>query len=295
MLAEVDRYAPPEPTAEAVDRETAARPQRFPVGRGVRRGARRDPASTRSTCARRSARICGSAPTSISASRPPQERAPGADRRLDQRPAPPRRRRRSVPAVRTLSRASLPCSATEKLKICSRVESGVADHRRDARSAPQVDDTPERAEQAGRHRRVDALQQVAGAERDARARRAPTGRRPASARSGAAETRAGFLRGCRRRRARPARTARRRAAIAAAPAAGCVRRCAATGGSAARRGARQAQSPARRASAARRATTSPSSGRRPSSTSRGRSPCAWSRIRISPMRRTASTSDRPTT
>ena len=44
----------------------------------------------------------------------------------------------------------------------------MADHRRDRRSAPQVDHGPERAEQAGRDGGVGALQQVTRAECDAR-------------------------------------------------------------------------------------------------------------------------------
>ena len=46
----------------------------------------------------------------------------------------------------------------------------MADDRRGRRSAPQVDIAPECAEQAGRDRRVDALQQMPGAEADARHR-----------------------------------------------------------------------------------------------------------------------------
>ena len=78
VLAEVDRYAPAEPTTEAVDREVhagaAAVRRRRP--RSTRRWRARG--STRSTCAKRCARICGCAPISISASARRRDRRPNA-------------------------------------------------------------------------------------------------------------------------------------------------------------------------------------------------------------------------
>src|SRR5215831_15537840 len=61
---------------------------------------------------------------------------------------------------------------TQVLDDLYEIEAGMADHRGDARAAPQVGEAPERAEQAGRDRRVDALQEMSRAERDARHRQA---------------------------------------------------------------------------------------------------------------------------
>src|SRR5439155_4975289 len=55
------------------------------------------------------------------------------------------------------------------------IEAGVADHRRHARAAPQVGEAPERAEQSGRDRRVDALDEMARPKRRARDRDADRG------------------------------------------------------------------------------------------------------------------------
>ena len=88
--ARADRRRPWTARSQRVRRAVrVARPPSTPRSRA--RG------STRSTCAKRCARICGCARISISASAPPPERRHGADRRVDGRPAPPRRRRRSVP------------------------------------------------------------------------------------------------------------------------------------------------------------------------------------------------------
>src|SRR6476619_5745943 len=50
------------------------------------------------------------------------------------------------------------------------VEARVAHHRRDGAAAAQVDDGPDRAEQAGGQRRVPPLERMSRAERDARHR-----------------------------------------------------------------------------------------------------------------------------
>src|SRR5262245_64290826 len=76
---------------------------------------------------------------------------------------------RRVDAVVRLRHDGLqPAAGDEELQDLQEIEAGVADHRRDDRSAPQVDQSPERAEQAGSERGVGALQEVAAAERDAR-------------------------------------------------------------------------------------------------------------------------------
>ena len=70
MLAEVERYAPPEPSVPAVDRELADGAGALFVAGGVSRGS--DPVRRRRNrrCARRCARTCGCVPTSSSGSPP---------------------------------------------------------------------------------------------------------------------------------------------------------------------------------------------------------------------------------
>ena len=164
MLAEVDRYAPPEPTAEAVDREVAARARAVRVAGGARCRAGAigiDEKHLRETL-RQDLRIRAYLDQRFTAGRRPPA---GAHRRLAGRPAPARRDHRSLSVRAVTLGRSFYFPIAEKLHDLQQVEAGVAHHRRDRRSPAQVDDSPERAEQPGRDRRVDALQQVTGAER----------------------------------------------------------------------------------------------------------------------------------
>ena len=234
ILAEVDRYAPPEPTAEAVDREVQRVRARFESQEAL------DAALARSGIDEKHLRETLRQDLRMRAYLD-QRFTSAADRReavIDDWLAGLRRRAEIVDLY--LSRA-----------VTVGRWSLSPDRRETARSA------------AGRTRRgsPSARPPIAGADRrlprTRRARRSQSPRRrPASGdrrrtptlvttrptvgaaqphrRSGAAGTRAGSLRGRRPRRARPARTATRRAASAAVPAAGCWAPCAATARSAGR-------------------------------------------------------------
>ena len=110
MLAEVDRYAPPEPTAEAVDREVQRVRARFASQEALDAALARsgiDDKHLRETL-RQDLRMRAYLDQRFTAG----VRSPaGAGRRLDGRPAPPRRGHRSVPGcavIETRRVATLP-------------------------------------------------------------------------------------------------------------------------------------------------------------------------------------------
>ena len=92
MLAEVDRYAPPEPTAEAVDREVQRVRARFASPEALDAALARsgiDEKHLRETL-RQDLRMRAYLDQRFTAA---ADRRQALDRRLDGRPAPPRRRR----------------------------------------------------------------------------------------------------------------------------------------------------------------------------------------------------------
>ena len=221
---------------EAIDRSSPRVRQRVSDARGVR--TRRCHAlghATRIICARQvrqDLRIRAYldqrfASENARAARP-------SDRRVDRRPAPPRDVRRYLRAgARDETRRRVRASAVlfrnrEERRDLQQVEARVADHRRDARSAPQVDQRPERAEQrrSRSRRRRPATQCPAP-----NAMLVTT--RPTAAPPSQRSKRCSRKARCISSRTPPAMTttianSRRRAASRSAPAAGCARRCAAT-------------------------------------------------------------------
>ena len=176
QLAEVDRYAPPEPSAAEVDREVQIVQARFASPASLRRRPRASRASISRTCAKRCARTCVFARTSSSAFRS----ATSAGSRWsttgwrDCAGAPTSstciwsagNEGRSGSWVGLVDQPGSKPAYDRVMTNCSdlqQVEAGVADHRRHRRSPPQVDDAPERAEQP----------------RDDRRRRSPASRWPA--------------------------------------------------------------------------------------------------------------------
>ena len=131
------------------------------------------PESTWRICVKRCARTCASAPTSISVSRPGDERRAGR-RRLGRRSSAPRRHHRSLsgrplthPGSGTSRLERTNPSRSDELQDLQEIEPCVAHHRCDHRAPPQIHDAPERPEHARDDTGVKPLNQMSGAKRDA--------------------------------------------------------------------------------------------------------------------------------
>ncbi len=187
ILDEVERYAPPEPAPDAIDRAFRAVRARFASDDGFFQCASRASDSTRNSCGRSFVRTCEFARTSISDLR---GRRPSVARRLSRRGwrgfeaaqrswISTRRTRAAAIAITDYPITSYPIrralpAGRHELEHLQQIESGVADHRRDHRAASQVHHAPERAEQRGGDDRIDALHEVTRSERQ----RSPPRRRP---------------------------------------------------------------------------------------------------------------------